>query len=126
MGNTPTTQPSLLLRIRDDQDEESWSQFVELYAPLVYGFLRKRGVQDADASDLTQEVMMSVAAAASSFDYCPERGSFRRWLFTVVQNRLRNFWRGGPRQTRGTGGTDAQQFLIEQPECEDRQSAQWD
>ncbi len=91
MAASPETRPSLLVRIRDGEDRDSWSQFVAIYAPLVYGWLRKGGLQDADAADITQEVMMSVAAAVKSFEYDPALGSFRGWLFTVVQNRLRNF-----------------------------------
>ena len=45
MEEAPVTRPSLLLRIRDGQDHDAWRQFVQMYAPVVYGFLRKRGVQ---------------------------------------------------------------------------------
>ena len=50
MSDAPTTRPSLLLRMRDARDHEAWHTFVELYAPLVYRFARKRGLQDADAA----------------------------------------------------------------------------
>jgi len=53
----------LLIRLGDKQDTVAWAQFVEVYAPLVYGFARKHGMQDADAADLTQEVMRAVAGA---------------------------------------------------------------
>src|SRR5687768_15984170 len=52
MAETQTTQPSLLLRIRSPQDAQSWSSFEATYRPLVFGFLRRRGLQDADAADL--------------------------------------------------------------------------
>ncbi len=61
MADVPATQPSLLIRLGDKQDTVAWGQFVEVYAPLVYGFARKHGMQDADAADLTQEVMRAVA-----------------------------------------------------------------
>ena len=63
MGTAPTTRPSLLVRIRDAGDKEAWRRFVEVYAPLVYGFARRRGLQDADAADVTQDVCQAVAAA---------------------------------------------------------------
>lgn len=63
---------------------------MEIYAPLIYGFGRKRGLQDSDAADLTQDVLRSVAGAISRLDYDPRKGSFRGWLFTIVRNRLRN------------------------------------
>ena len=127
MNSNPPTQPTLLVRIRDARDQEAWGRFVDLYAPLVYGFLHKRGLQDADAADLTQDVMRQVAAAAHSLEYDARRGSFRGWLFTVVQNRLTDHWRREGLRERGVGDTDAQQQLNEvaQPGGLDA-SAQWD
>jgi DNA-directed RNA polymerase specialized sigma24 family protein len=57
------TRPSLLARVRDGQDADAWSTFVTLYAPVVYRYVRRRGLQDAEAADLTQEVMVEVARA---------------------------------------------------------------
>src|SRR5262245_41353929 len=56
MAEASCTRASLLVRIRDPHDHEAWRQFVAIYAPLIHGFARSRGVQDADAADLTQEV----------------------------------------------------------------------
>jgi RNA polymerase sigma factor (sigma-70 family) len=80
MAEAPATQPSLLIRLGDKQDTVAWAQFVEVYAPLVYGFARKHGMQDADAADLTQEVMRAVAGAISRLEYDPRRGTFRSCL----------------------------------------------
>src|SRR5205085_11928311 len=91
MGTSPQTRPSLLVRIRDAGDRTAWLQFVDVYAPLVYRFARKRGLQDADAADLTQEVLQAVAGACRRLEYDPGRGTFRGWLFTVARNRLNNF-----------------------------------
>jgi RNA polymerase sigma-70 factor (ECF subfamily) len=55
----------LLLRIRDAQDDRAWTQFVEIYGPLVYGYARQHGLQDADAADLLQEVLRSVARSVT-------------------------------------------------------------
>jgi len=60
MGETPLTRPSLLLRVRDPLDHEAWRQFIDLYAPLVYQFGRRRGLQDADAADLAQTAFASL------------------------------------------------------------------
>ena len=62
---------------------------MDLYAPLIHGYARRHGFQDADAADLTQELLRGVAAAAGRLEYDPRRGSFRGWLFTVVRNDLR-------------------------------------
>ena len=90
-----TTRPSLLIRIRNAGDREAWQQFVDLYAPLIYGLARKRGLQDADAADVTQEVFRAVAnrIAARSGEpggvrpRCPEdKGSEARGQESEVRN----------------------------------------
>src|SRR5687767_791860 len=88
MGDLPLTRPSLLIRIRDPMDAEAWSQFVEVYGPIVYHFSRKRGLQDSDAADLTQTVFHAIAQQIHRLDYDPRRGSFRGWLFRVVRNQF--------------------------------------
>jgi RNA polymerase sigma-70 factor (ECF subfamily) len=89
MADIPPTRASLLVRMRDHQDHAAWSEFVRLYAPLVYRFARSRGLQDADAADLTQEVMRSVSVSVGAFD--PQLGLFRSWLFTLAHRRLYDF-----------------------------------
>jgi RNA polymerase sigma-70 factor (ECF subfamily) len=113
MQPTPETRPSLLVRIRDGADDEAWRLFVDLYGPLVYAFGRRKGLQDADAADLTQDVMQSVAGAVRSLEYDPRRGSFRGWLHTVACHRLIDFQR--KRQMRGSGDTAVQAVLEAQP-----------
>jgi Sigma-70 region 2 len=71
------TRPSLLLRLRDPRDGEAWTQFVDLYAPLVYGHARKYGLQNADAADLSQEVLSAVAGAVGRLEYDPQHGTFQ-------------------------------------------------
>jgi RNA polymerase sigma-70 factor (ECF subfamily) len=91
MTTPPLTRPSLLVRIRDSGDRDAWRRFVEIYAPLVYKFARGRGLQDADAADLTQDVLQAVSGASKRLVYDPKRGTFRAWLYTVARNKVRNF-----------------------------------
>src|SRR3954454_2266378 len=121
MTECPPTRPSLLVRLRDRRDGQAWGQFVDLYAPLVYGFVRKQGLQDADAADLTQDVLLAVANAVGRLEYDPGRGTFRGWLFTVVRNRLRNH-RARPRPA----GTDAAAALAAQPAREHDPAELWE
>jgi RNA polymerase sigma-70 factor (ECF subfamily) len=125
MADSLTTRPSLLVRIRDPRDGAAWTEFVDLYAPLIFGFARKQGLQNADAADLTQEVLRAVAGAAGRLRYDPERGTFRGWLFTVVRNRLRNFLIARRRRERG-GDPEAGRRLEDYPAPEDEASAVWD
>ena len=126
MSDSPATRPSLLVRIRDARDDAAWSQFVEIYAPLVYGFARKHGLQDADAADLTQDVLRAVSGAVRDLDYDSRRGSFRGWLFTVARNKLRNFLASRKRTDQGSGDTDTHKRLQEVPAPEADSSAWWD
>jgi RNA polymerase sigma-70 factor (ECF subfamily) len=126
MSETPATRLSLLVRLRDARDDGAWTQFVDIYAPLVFGFARKHGLQDADAADLTQDVLQAVSGGIRRLEYDPRRGTFRGWLFTVVRNKLRNFLAARQRPGRMTGDSDTQQRLQEIPAREDDQTAWWD
>jgi RNA polymerase sigma-70 factor (ECF subfamily) len=125
MEEAPATRPSLLVRLRDPNDRDAWRQFVELYASLVYGFARKRGLQDADAADLMQEVLRSVAGAAGRLDYDPQRGTFRGWLYTVTRNKLFSFLDGRRRKERGSGDPAQQELLEGLPDGAD-DAAEWE
>jgi len=98
------TRPSLLVRIRDSQDAESWRTFVELYTPPVLRYCRLRGLQDADAADVTQEVMAQVARSMRSFRYKPERGRFRDWLGTIARRKVNRHLTKKNLGTAGAGG----------------------
>jgi RNA polymerase sigma factor (sigma-70 family) len=123
MGDSPVTRPSLLIRLRNADDGEAWSQFVEIYVPLIYGTARKQGLKEADAADLVQDVLRSVAGAIRKLEYDPRAGSFRGWLFTITRNRLNSLWVSRARKDAGLGGTTAQAKLNSQPAAEDQ--SQW-
>ena len=119
MAEIPAPSASLLVRLRDPRDESAWTEFVGLYMPLVYGYTRKRGLQDADAADLSQEVLCAVAGALGRLEYDPCRGAFRNWLFTVVRRKLSN-WHVAQRRRRHVGKADAtSQFLEQYPAPEE-------
>jgi RNA polymerase sigma-70 factor (ECF subfamily) len=99
MADTPGTRASLLVRLRNPADGTAWGQFVDLYAPLIFGYFRRQGLQDADAADQAQEVLARVAQGIRQLDYDPKQGTFRGWLFTVVRNQWRT-WASRPRLGR--------------------------
>jgi len=114
MSAVPPTRSSLLLRVRDAKDHDAWQAFVQIYTPLVYGFCRKRGLQDADAADVAQEVMRAVARRIAEFEYQPEKGTFRSWLYTITRSKLNNFLKTICRQPRATFDTSVQESLAAQ------------
>ena len=103
----------------------AWEQFVGLYAPLVYSFARRKGLQDADAADIAQDVLTSVAQQMRQWEYQPDRGSFRGWLFTIARNRLRNWNSSAARRVDGRGGDGHQASLNAQPQDEPDEAG-WD
>src|SRR6516225_7105099 len=115
MAEFPPTRASLLLRLRDPRDAAAWAEFVDRYTPVIYGYLRKQGLQDADAADLAQEVLAAVAGAVGRLEYDPSRGAFRNWLFTVVRRKLCNWRAAQAQRTPGSGDSGMQQLLEQQP-----------
>jgi RNA polymerase sigma-70 factor (ECF subfamily) len=115
MADVPSTRPSLLIRLRDARDADAWRQFVELYGPIVYRFARRHRLQDADAADLTQEVLRAVSTGVGRLDYDPRRGSFRGWLFTLAHRKLYDLLARRRRQEQASGDSATHALLDEQP-----------
>ncbi len=122
----PETRHSLLVRICDPQNEPAWDEFVEIYEPLIYRLARRKGLQHADASDLTQDVLTTVASAISRWNPDPARGSFRAWLSTIARNMAINLLKSEQRRPRGSGDTQIKQWLNEQAEPDGEMSALFD
>jgi RNA polymerase sigma factor (sigma-70 family) len=119
MSAAPQTRPTLLLRLRDIQDEEAWREFVSLYTPLVFGHCRQQGLQEADAADVAQEVMRTVAQVMPDFDYDSKRGLFRSWLFQTTRHRLHRFFERQQRVPRPASETVVERFLDREPCAEE-------
>ena len=115
MMTAPETRPSLLLRLRDARDQQAWGEFLEIYQPLILRVVRRRGLQESDACEVTQEVLLSVAKAIGKWETDPARGSFRGWLATITRNLVVNFLIRQGRHPRGTGDSDFARWLDELP-----------
>ncbi|MEM8669067.1 MAG: sigma-70 family RNA polymerase sigma factor [Planctomycetota bacterium] len=126
MTDSPATRATLLLRLRDAQDTDAWSQFVRDYGPMLYRFLRGRGLQDADATDLVQDVMRSVGMSISRLDYDRQKGGFRAWLFTITRNKLYSYFEKQSRTENGGGNTDRFEQLNNTPADNDELSDEWE
>ena len=120
-----TTQSSLLVRIRDQHDTEAWSQFHQIYGPLIFRFARWQGLQDADAADLTQDVLKEVCRQIGSFDYRRDRGRFRGWLLTVARCTVARMQQARFRQPTGTGDTGHLRRMENLPDEADDLESYW-
>jgi RNA polymerase sigma-70 factor (ECF subfamily) len=102
MNFAPETRASLLIRVRDPRDQAAWQEFVEIYRPVILRLARRKGMQDADAEDVAQQVLMAVARATQEREHDPQRARFRTWLHRVAHNAILNaLTRGKP--DRGSG-----------------------
>ncbi len=93
----------------------AWQRLAALYAPLVYSWARRAGLQAEDAADVVQEVFRAVLTHIADYESGPRPGSFRAWLWTITRNKLNDHWRLRRRQPVAVGGSDAQKRLLESP-----------
>jgi RNA polymerase sigma-70 factor (ECF subfamily) len=115
MSQPPATRASLLLRLRDHQDEQAWGEFVAIYSPMLRRLARRQGLQEADAADLAQDVFRAVAGAIERYDLEPAAGSFRGWLFAITRNLILNLLASQRRHPRGSGNSDLRRLLETRP-----------
>ena len=100
----PETRESLLAQVRSPANREAWDDFALIYRPVIYRLARRRGLQDADAQDLAQRVLMAVASAIGSWEKSNESVRFRHWLRRVARNAIVNALSRRPHD-RAAGGT---------------------
>src|ERR1700730_6688877 len=122
----PDTSVSLLDCLRLRPDEDSWKRFVDLYAPLIRGWLRRYGVTQEDAEDLAQEVMAVVVRELAQFHHNQRRGAFRNWLRTVTVNRLRALWRTRRGHAAASGDSDIARMLDQLADPDSSLRRLWD
>jgi RNA polymerase sigma-70 factor (ECF subfamily) len=116
--NASRTGSTLLTVLRDFSDE-AWSAFVARYGPRIYQWCRGWRLQEADAENVTQEVLIKLFRKFRDFRYERSRGSFRSWLKTVAHHTWQDFLDSRRRTTVGTGGSDALEALRAAPGRED-------
>ena len=112
MTEFPETQTSLLANIKSLDDRQAWERFVALYRPAIYRIARKRGFQPADAEDLTQRVLTSVAGSIHRWKKMDSGIRFRHWLRRVVKNAIINIATRRQPEVAISGLSD-QELLLE-------------
>ncbi|HYE33667.1 MAG TPA: sigma-70 family RNA polymerase sigma factor [Methylomirabilota bacterium] len=87
------TRQSLLSRLRSWDNHESWTEFFNSYGKLIYTVAKSAGLNDAEAQDVVQETILSVAQEMPGFRYDPAKGSFKGWLKLVTRRRIADYFR---------------------------------
>ncbi len=100
------TQRSLILRLHDWNDRQSWNTFYHNYHKLVYAVARKSGLSEAEAWDVVQETFVSIAKQSLKGSYKPEQGSFKSWLLHVTHWRINDQLRNRRQEAEGNPPSD--------------------
>ena len=104
------TRSSLLRRLKDWNDQESWTDFFETYRRLIYRRARQANLSEQDAEEVVQETALAVLKKMHSFKYDPAIASFKTWLFQIVRCRIADQFR-----RRARGGNVVEPWPNEDP-----------
>jgi len=116
MPQLPTTRITLLTQLRKDPSNQAgWDEFVEHYGRHIYRWCRQWNLQDADAEDVTQDILVRLTQKLRTFAYDPSR-SFRGWLKTVAHHAWRDF-EDGLRHAKTRASGEALQELMQTAEA---------
>lgn len=115
MTEFPKTRSTLLVQVRSADNREAWEEFVLVYRPVIYRMARRRGLQDADALDVSQNVLTRIAGAIQRWEKRDEETRFRHWLRRVAKNAILDALKGQPKDA-AAGGSDVQELLSERAE----------
>ena len=96
-GSLAATRRSLVDRLANWEDQQRWQEFFDTYAKLIYSAARKSGLTDAEAQEVVQETVISVAKNIGKLQYDPAIGSFKGWLLNITRWRIADqFRKRGP------------------------------
>ncbi len=123
MHDWPETNESLILRVQAaPADPAAWSAFLALYRPVIYRIARSRGLQHADAEDLSQQVFLSVSRAVENWEAGEGRPPFRAWLYRVARNAIINVVTRR-KADASVGSTSVQEILNNVPDRDEEDAA---
>ncbi|MBS0206076.1 MAG: sigma-70 family RNA polymerase sigma factor [Planctomycetes bacterium] len=115
MPDLPDTNHSLIARVKDLADGASWGEFLAIYQPVVLRMARRRGLQDADAQDVMQQIFLSISRSIEGWTAERDQPPFRAWLTTIARNAITKALTRRRRDV-GTGSTSVAELLKHQPE----------
>ena len=110
---TGETRASLILRLGDPADDLAWTEFLEIYEPMLFRIAQKWGLQDADAREVVQETLLGVSKSIHRFRADNQDASFRRWLSTITRHKLADHLSESSKHVRGSGDSNVHRWLDE-------------
>lgn len=126
MTEFPDTRASLIVGVKSPENRIAWEEFVVIYRPLVYRMARRRGLQDADAQDVAQDILARVAGAIEHYQPIPGV-RFRHWLRRVARNAILTALSRQPHERTGSASAHEllQQTVDAAPEFEAELAAEF-
>jgi RNA polymerase sigma-70 factor (ECF subfamily) len=121
-GDKSRSISTTLLEGLRSQDDEAWHRVLDAYVPYVFSCCRRAGLQSADAADVVQEVFQAVFRAIEQFQYRDPHSTFRGWLATITQNKIRDHFKRNAGRPAAEGGTGGQQRMLNLSTDEDPSS----
>ena len=98
------TRKSLIARLDNWEDQQTWDEFYQTYWRLIYAVAIKAGLRPDEASDTVQETILSIAKQSKKKLYDPEQGSFKTWLMNMTRWRINDQFRKRSKDTAMAGG----------------------
>lgn len=118
------TRKSLLGRLKDWEDQESWHTFFDTYWKLIYRFALKRGLCHEEAQEVLQETVVAVAKSIREFQYDPHVCAFKTWLLSVTRNKIANQFARRARHDASVSALAAESAAA--PACGEPSNDDWD
>ena len=131
MSETFNTRQTLLLKLKDQRDDHAWHEFYDTYHRYIRAILWKMNLQEADANDILQSVMLKIWNKLPEFDYQRSKGKFRNWLSIITANTAKNYIRSENRLYNCLNGDKASwlddyKSTVLPPEIEEISSHEWE
>ena len=121
------TRKSLLGRLKNWQDNESWADFFNTYWKLIYNFAVQRSLTHQEAEEVVQETVLAVAKSIPNFQYDPAKCAFKTWLLTVTRSKIANqFEKRARRPVAVHAGDDSQQTSLLNRLPDEQAQQQWE
>jgi RNA polymerase sigma factor (sigma-70 family) len=123
------TRYTLLQKVKDQQDEQSWAEFVNYYRRYIYAIIMNMQLPHHDCEDLSQAVLLKAWKKLPEFKYDPGKGKFRGWITTVTKNTVRDFYDKKNRSKESTtkdGDTALMsRNMVSLPDIDDIAEKEW-